>query len=336
MSLYLGRRLLAVVPVLALVLVMVFGLTRLIPGDPAVTLLGPGATNAQLNALRHQLHLDEPEARQFLSYVGGLAHGDFGTSLKTGQPISRALATRLPATIELSVTALLMALAVGIPFGVWAARRPEGPLDQALRLVALAGVSVPAFLLALGLQYAFGVWLGWLPVAGRTDPWEIRTGITGFVMLDAVLEGDGSALWDAIRHVLLPASVLASFLAATLSRFVRNTMIATMTSDYIRTARAKGLQERAVIVRHALRNAILPAVTVIGLQFGDMLGGAILTETVFSWPGLGRYTFEAIRNRDYPAIQGATLVFALMFVLTSLLVDLIALRLDPRLRRQSR
>ena len=328
-----SRRLVAVLPVLSLVLLITFGLTRLIPGDPAVTLLGPGATTEQIRALRHAMQLDRPQTEQLFAYVGGLAHGDFGRSLKTGRPIRVALAEKLPATIELSLAAIVIALVVGIPAGVVAARTPNGVLDSLLRLVSMVGVSVPAFLMALGLQYVFGVWLAWLPVAGRTSPWMIASPVTSFLLLDSILAGDVAALWDAIRHLVLPAVVLAGFLAATLSRFVRNAMVGVMSEDYIRTARAKGLAEGAIVRGHALRNAILPALPIIGLQFGDMLGGAILTETVFSWPGIGRYTFEAIRNRDYPVIQSTTLVFALMFIFTAIMVDLLAFRLDPRLRR---
>ncbi len=332
MTQYVLRRLLGLIPVLVLVLVIVFSLTRFIPGDPAVTLLGPGATTAQIEALRHQLRLDQPRTTQFLSYVWGLLHGDLGVSLKTGRPVLQDLAAKLPATLELSIVALLMAIAVGVPAGVHAARRPGALPDHLLRLVALTGVSVPAFVIAFALQDLFGAYLKCLPVAGRATPHLISQPITGFAILDALLRASPSDLLDAVRHIILPATVLAIFLAATLSRFIRNAMIHAMTEDYVRTAWAKGLDDHAVVYGHALRNALLPTLAVIGIQFGDMLGGAILTETIFSWPGIGRYTFEAIRNRDYPVIQSATLTFALMFMLTSLLVDMISVRLDPRLK----
>jgi ABC-type dipeptide/oligopeptide/nickel transport system permease component len=336
MTRYILGRLLSMTPVLTLVLVIVFALTRLIPGDPATTLLGPGATTAQIEALRHQLHLDQPPSTQFLSYVWGLLHGDLGVSLKTGRPVIEELAAKLPATLELSVVALAMAIAIGVPAGVHAALRPNSWTDQGLRLLALVGVSAPAFLIAFALQGLFGAWLQILPVAGRTTPYLVSRPITGFAIPDALLRGSPADLLDAVRHILLPAAVLAAFLAATLSRFVRGAMIEAMAEDYIRTARAKGLREPAVIYGHGLRNAMLPAIAVAGLQFGDMLGGAILTETVFSWPGVGRYTYEAIRNRDYPVIQSATLTFALLFMLTSLLADLISAALDPRLRERGR
>jgi ABC-type dipeptide/oligopeptide/nickel transport system permease component len=331
---YALRRLAALLPVLFLVLVIIFHLTRLIPGDPAVTLLGPGATAAQIAALREQLRLDEPLATQFLSYLGALLQGDFGRSLKTGGSVAREILLRLPATIELSVLALVVAIAIGIPLGVVSAIRANTGFDHAVRLVSLVGVSTPAFLLALLLQLGFGIGLGWLPISGRTSPFFLDDPVTGFAVLDGLLNGDGEAAWDAFLHLLLPTAVLAAFLAATLGRFVRNTMLETMGEDFIRTARAKGLPERSVFYVHALRNSLLPAVTVVGLKFAEMLGGAILTETVFAWPGVGRFMFDAIRNRDYPVIQGATLVFALMFMLVSLAVDLLQAALDPRIRRR--
>lgn len=331
---YALRRLGALLPVLFLVLVIIFHLTRFIPGDPAVTLLGPGATDVQIAALRAQLRLDEPMGMQFLSYLGGLLRGDLGVSLKTGAPVAQEILLRLPATIELSVLALLVAIVVGIPLGVVSAIRANTGFDHAVRLVSLLGVSMPAFLLALVLQLVFGIALGWLPISGRTSPFFLDDPVTGFAVIDGLINGDGEAAWDAFRHLLLPTTVLAAFLAATLGRFVRNTMLETMGEDYIRTARAKGLPERAVFFVHALRNSLLPAVTVVGLKFAEMLGGAILTETVFAWPGIGRFMFDAIRNRDYPVIQGATLVFALMFMLVSLAVDLIQALLDPRIRKR--
>ena len=330
---FLLRRLLALVPVMALVLVIVFSLVRIIPGDPAVMLLGPGATDAQITALRAQLLLDRPVLVQFADYVTGLLHGDLGTSLKTGAPVLAELMQRLPATLELSVLATLLAILVGVPVGVMSALRPNGTFDHAARIVSLVGVSMPAFLLALILQLVFAIWLGWLPVSGRADAFTALPHVTGFAILDAMLARDWAALRGAASHAVLPTIVLAAVLAATLGRFIRNTMLETLGEDYVRTARAKGLTRRAVVVDHALRNSLLPALTVIGLKFAEMLGGAILTETVFSWPGIGRYMFEAIRNRDFPVIQGATLVFAVIYVSASLCVDLVHGALDPRIRK---
>ncbi|MFF2327123.1 MULTISPECIES: ABC transporter permease [unclassified Streptomyces] len=332
MSRFIVRRLLALIPMLFLVLVIVFSLVRLIPGDPAVSLMGPGATQQQIDALRDQLGLDQPVLMQFFTYVGDVLRGDLGVSLKTGQPVADEIASRLPATLELSVMALLVAVVVGIPIGVLSAVRSNTSADHVIRLVSLLGVSMPAFLLALLLQIVFGTALGWLPVSGRLDPTIIDEPVTGFAVLDGIIAGDWAAVGSAVEHLILPTIVLAAFLAASIGRYVRSTMLDTMGEDYIRTARAKGLGRGAVVLGHGLRNSLLPTVTVIGLQFADMLGGAILTETVFSWPGIGRYMFEAINTRDYPVIQGATLVFALLFVITSIVVDVLYGVLDPRVR----
>lgn len=331
---FLLRRLVALIPVLALVLVIVFSLVRLIPGDPAVTLLGPGATDQQIAALRAQMRLDEPVFIQFFDYVLGLFHGDLGTSLKSGAPVLQEILLRLPATLELSISATLVAILVGIPIGVLSATRPNSLFDHFTRVFSLVGVSMPAFLLALILQLIFATYLGWLPVSGRMSPYITVPPVTGFAVLDGIITGNWNAAWSAIQHLVLPTAVLAAFLAATLGRFVRNTMLEVMSEDFIRTARAKGLSRSQVVLEHGLRNSLLPAITVIGLKFAEMLGGAILTETIFAWPGIGRFMFEAIKNRDYPVIQGTTLVFSLLFVLTSVLVDLLYGVLDPRVRKR--
>jgi peptide/nickel transport system permease protein len=334
MASFLLRRLLALIPVLALVLVIVFSLVRLIPGDPAVTLLGPGATDQQIAALRDQMRLDEPVYLQFLNYAGGLFRGDFGTSLKSGAPVLDEILLRLPATLELSICATLVAILFGVPIGVLSATRPNSMFDHATRIFSLVGVSMPAFLLALILQLIFATYLGWLPVSGRMSPYIVMQPITGFAILDGLITGNWQAAWSAVQYLVLPTAVLAAFLAATLGRFVRNTMLEVMSEDFIRTARAKGLSKAQVVLEHGLRNSLLPAITVIGLKFAEMLGGAILTETIFAWPGIGRFMFEAIKNRDYPVIQGTTLVFSLLFVLTSILVDLLYGVLDPRVRKR--
>lgn len=334
MASFILRRLIALVPVMGIVLVIVFSLVRMIPGDPAVTLLGPGATQEQINTLRAQLDLDQPVILQFVHYVLGLFTGDLGLSLKSGQPVLSEILSRLPATIELSVLAVLVAIVIGIPLGVLSAVRPNSLFDHLTRIVSLIGVSMPAFLLALILQLVFATSLGWLPVSGRMSSFVTAETVTGFAVLDAIITGNGAAFWSALQHLILPTAVLAAFLAATLGRFVRNTMLDVMGEDFIRTARAKGLPSRNVVLDHGLRNSLLPAVTIIGLKFAEMLGGAILTETIFAWPGIGRYMFEAIKNRDYPVIQGTTLVFALLFVLTSIVVDLLYGVLDPRVRKK--
>jgi ABC-type dipeptide/oligopeptide/nickel transport system permease component len=331
---FLLRRLIGLIPVLSIVLVIAFSLVRLIPGDPAVTLLGPGATSEQIAALREQLHLDRPVFLQFTDYLLGLAHGDLGLSLKSGEPVLHEILARLPATIELSVLAVLVAIIVGIPLGVLSAVKANTLFDHILRVVSLMGVSMPAFLLALVLQLIFATHLGWLPVSGRLDAYLTVEPVTGFIILDSLIAGNPAAALSGLAHLVLPVTVLALFLAATLARFVRNTMLEVMGEDFIRTATAKGLHRHQVVLKHGLLNSLMPALTVIGLKFAEMLGGAILTETVFSWPGIGRYMFEAIKNRDYPVIQGTTLVFALLFVTTSIIVDLLYGVLDPRIRRR--
>lgn len=334
MASFLLRRLVALIPVLILVLVIVFSLVRLIPGDPAVTLLGPGATDQQIAALRAQMRLDEPVYLQFINYVGGLFRGDMGISLKSGAPVLNEIMLRLPATLELAVCATLAAILFGIPIGVLSATRPNSMFDHFTRVFSLVGVSMPAFLLALILQLIFATYLGWLPVSGRLSPYIIMQPITGFAIVDGIITGQWDVVASAIRYLILPTAVLTAFLAATLGRFVRNTMLEVMSEDFIRTARAKGLSRSQVILEHGLRNSLLPAVTIIGLKFAEMLGGAILTETIFAWPGIGRFMFEAIRNRDYPVIQGTTLIFSLLFMLTSVLVDLLYGVLDPRVRKR--
>ncbi|MBP2561865.1 peptide/nickel transport system permease protein [Neorhizobium galegae] len=334
MASFIIRRLIALIPVMCIVLVIVFSLVRLIPGDPAVTLLGPGAAQEQIDALRAQLDLDQPVILQFANYVFGLLQGDLGFSLKSGQPVTNEILMRLPATIELSVLAVIVAIIFGIPIGVLSAVRPNSIFDHITRVVSLIGVSMPAFLLALILQLIFATYLGWLPVSGRMSSFLTAETVTGFAILDGIITGNFAAAWSAVQHLVLPTAVLAAFLAATLGRFVRNTMLDVMGEDFIRTARAKGLRRSDVVLNHGLRNSLLPAITVIGLKFAEMLGGAILTETIFAWPGIGRYMFEAIKNRDYPVIQGTTLVFALIFVLTSIIVDLLYGVLDPRVRKR--
>lgn len=331
---YFIRRIGALLPVLAIVLVMVFSLVRLIPGDPAVTLLGPGATDSQIAALRAQMNLDAPLWYQLTSYVGGVLQGDLGVSLKSGKPVADEILQRLPATLEISVIAVIVAVIVGTPLGVLSAVRANTMPDHILRVVSLTGVSLPAFLLALLLQLTFSTWLGWLPVSGRISSYYFFDEVTGFILIDAWLSGEAGAVMSALLHAVLPVTVLAAFLAATLSRFIRASMLEVLEEDFVRTAKAKGLHRHTVVYTHALRNSLLPAVTVVGLKFAEMLGGAILTETVFAWPGIGRYMFEAIQNRDYPVIQGATLVFALLFMLVTLIVDLLYAALDPRVRRK--
>ncbi|MBS0961245.1 ABC transporter permease [Acetobacter thailandicus] len=327
-----ARRFMETIPVLVLVLLTVFGLTHLIPGNPATMLLGPDATEQQINTLRHELHLDAPLYSQFFSYLQLLLHGNLGLSLRTGRPVAESLTLYLPATAELALVSLFFAVLIGLPLGLIAATRPKGTANYILQFYSVCGVSVPAFLLAFFLQIIFCSWLNWLPVAERSSAFAPDNMTTGFALFKALGHIDGPAIRDLAAHILLPSLVLGTFIAATLARFLRNTMKEVLSSDYILTAQAKGLRRSQIILSHALPNAIGPAIMVLGVQFGDMLGGAILTETVFSWPGIGRYMFESIRARDYAAIQSTTLVFSLIFMGVSLLADFITAMIDPRLR----
>lgn len=332
MKTFILRRTLAALPVLLLVLLLIFSLSRAIPGDPAASLLGPEASNAQIAALRLQLRLDEPLYSQFVTYLGGVLQGNLGTSLKSGQPVLDEVLQRLPATLELTVLATLLAVLLGVPLGIYAALRCGTWVDHLIRLLSLAGVSTPAFVTALILQTLFSIHLGWLPISGRSSPWWVDEPITGLVLVDFVLRGNWAGAGDALLHMIMPTCVLALFLAAVIGRYIRNSLLETLGENYIRTARAKGIGEATVVWVHALRNSLLPAITIVGLHFAEMLGGAILTETVFAWPGIGRYMLDAIHNRDYPVIQGTTLVFALLYMGVSLLVDLLYAAADPRLR----
>jgi peptide/nickel transport system permease protein len=329
---FIVRRLLSALPAILLVVVIIFSVVRLTPGDPAAALLGPGATDQQIEKLREQLDLDEPVTQQFLSYIGGLLRGDLGRSLRTGQPIRDELMQRLPATIELSVTAMLIALVLGIPIGILSGTLPNTVIDHVVRLLSLIGVSAPAFWIALLFQVVFAIYLDILPVSGRLGVMLEMEPITGALVLDGLLRGRLDVVWNTFRHLMLPASVLAAFYGAMIARFLRASVREQINEDYVRTAYAKGLGRETVFLVHVLRNSLLPVLTVIGLKFAELLGGAILTETVFSWPGMGRYIYKAIQNRDYPVIQGGALFFTMIYVLSSLIVDILYGVLDPRIR----
>ncbi|RMG29406.1 MAG: ABC transporter permease [Gammaproteobacteria bacterium] len=286
------------------VVTLVFFLIHWIPGDPVDVMLGESATPSDRAALRHRLGLDLPLYRQYLRYLHSLAHLHLGTSLHDRRPVGDLIAERLPATVELAGVALLITLAIAFPLGTFAAARHHTPWDRAAMTFSLLGVSIPNFWLGPLLILVFSLWLGWFPVSGR--------------------EGAGS--------VVLPALTLGTSLAAILSRMIRSSLLDVLGEDYVRTARAKGLDDRRVLWRHALPNALLPVVTVIGLQLGSLLAGAVITETIFSWPGIGLLTIEAIQRRDYPVVQGCILFISLAYVGVNLLTDLLYRRIDPRIR----
>jgi ABC-type dipeptide/oligopeptide/nickel transport system permease component len=322
---YVVRRLLLLVPVLVGIVAVVFFLVHLIPGDPATVLLGPeNATPAAVRALRHALGLDRPLGVQFLLYVMRAARGNLGTSIFQHVPVAALVGQHLPATLELTVSALLVSTVLGTAAGVAAAVRRGSLVDVAGSVLAQLGVSMPVFWLGILLILWFAVDLRWLPSFGRGAPLLWALG-------QAVL-GQPAPLLDALRHLALPALTLGVGQAALLSRMVRSALIEALQQDYVRTARAKGVPPGRLVLRHALRNALLPVVTIVGLQFGSLLGGAVLTETIFGWPGLGQLLVTAIGQRDFPIVQGSTLVTALLFSLVTLAVDVLYAAIDPRIR----
>jgi peptide/nickel transport system permease protein len=336
MARYIARRLLNLIPVLLGITLLVFVFLHLIPGDPAVVMAGERATPDQVAALREQLGLNKPLPLQYLVFLGNLLRFNFGTSIITGVPIAEEIRIRWPATFELSVAAMLVAVILGIPAGVLAAVRKNSAVDNLTMSGSLLGVSLPVYWLGLLLVYLFAVNLHWLPPSGRLsiDAGFNFKSITGFYVLDALLQGNFRVLKDVLAHLVLPALTLGTIPLAILARITRSAMLEVLSQDYIRTARAKGLLERWVIFKHALKNALLPVVTIIGLQFGTLLGGAILTETIFSWPGIGSWIYEGILSRDYPVVQGGVVFVAIAFVLINLLVDLSYAFLDPRIQYQ--
>ena len=327
-----ARRIAESVPVLVGVSIVVFLFLRLIPGDPALVLLGERANEQGIQRMRDAMGLNQPLHVQYWRFADRLAHGDLGRSIRTGRPVLEEAAGRFPATIELGVTALTIAVVIGVGGGVVSATWRGSVVDHAARVFSLVGISMPIFWLGLVLIWLFAVQLQWLPSDGRLDATTRYAPLTGFVLLDAALQGRGDLAVTALRHLVLPALALSTVPMAIIARMTRSSMLEVLRQDYIRTARAKGLKEYLVTTRHALKNASLPVVTIIGLQVGFLLSGAILTETIFSWPGIGRWVFEAILNRDYPVVQGITLVVAFIFVAVNLLVDVLYAALDPRIR----
>jgi len=300
---YLVRRLLRIIPTLFGILLIVFLMIRLVPGDPARIMAGEQATAEDVENLRRQLGLDKPIHTQFLIYLASLLQGDLGISLRTRQPVMSEILTRFPATLELSVAGMFVSILIGVPAGVISAVRRYSISDNIAMLIALFGLCTPAFWLGLMLILLFSVTLGWLPAAER----------------------------GGIEHLILPAITVGMVSTAIITRQTRSSMLEVITQDYITTARAKGNPEKVVILKHALKNALIPVVTIAGLQFGTLLGGAILTETVFAWPGIGRLLVDSIFARDYPVVQGVVLFFSLSFVLVNLFVDILYAYLDPRI-----
>lgn len=300
------QRLLYTLPALWLILTIVFFMIHIVPGDPVLQMLGQDARVEDLAQLRHSLGLDQPLGVQYVRYFAGLARGDWGQSVRFAAPVRPIVLQRFPATLELSLAALAVCIAIAIPAGVFSARRRGSRTDRATSVLTLLGLSLPNFALGPILILVFSIEIGWLPVSGR----------------------------GGISHLILPAATLGAALAAILTRMVRGSMIEELSSDYVRTARAKGISETAVLFRHAFPNALIPVITIVGLQFGSLLAGTIVTETIFSWPGIGRLAVQAISARDYPLLQGCILIIALSYVAVNLLTDLVYAIVDPRVRLQ--
>lgn len=315
------------------VTIMTFVLSHVVPADPVLALVGDHAPQSVVNQVRAEFGLDKPLDVQFVSYMDNLVHGNLGESIADNRPVSQDIAQYLPATIELSTAAIILSILVGIPVGVLAAVYRGRWEDQISRILALMGVSFPVFFTALVLLAIFYVKLGWLPGPGQLGTYtQVPPHITGMVVVDAILSGDWPAVWDGLRHLVMPAVALGWGTAAIIARMTRSSLLEVLGADYIRTARAKGVLEARVILSHALRNSLIPTVTVIGLAYGGLLQGAVLTETIFSWPGIGRYATISVTNVDVPAVLGVTLVAALIYSIANLLVDLVYAYLDPRIR----
>ncbi|MDX2216592.1 MAG: ABC transporter permease [Oculatellaceae cyanobacterium bins.114] len=331
---YILRRILSLIPVLFGITLLVFLFLHLIPGDPALVLGGERATPEQVEAIRETLGLNKPLPVQYLAFLSQILHLDLGRSIITGIPIAEEIRLRWPATFELSVAAMLLAVLLGVPAGILAAIRKNGWVDNLTMTSSLVGVSMPVYWLGLLLIYLFAVNLRWLPPSGRlgiNEGFDFNV-LTGFYAFDALVQFNWPVLGNVIAHLILPALTLSTIPLAIVARITRSAMLEVLAQDYIRTARAKGLLERWVISKHALKNALLPVITIIGLQFGTLLSGAILTETIFSWPGIGSWVYEGILARDYPVVQGGVIFVAIVFVLLNLLTDLSYAFLDPRIQ----
>ena len=326
------RRLILLVPILLGLSILVFLWIRALPGGPAQALLGERATEQAIAQIEHEYGLDKPIYVQYWRYLKTVIKGDFGSSVTTRRDVTEELRQKFPATVELAIAAMFFSTFFGIPLGFFAAKRYGGAFDHFSLVASLIGVSIPVFFLAIILKYIFAVQLGWLPTVGRIDVLIELEHPTNFYVIDAILAGDPQALWDVLKHLILPAVALGSIPLAIIARITRAAVLDVQNEDYVRTARAKGMPPGVVDRRHVLRNAMLPIVTIIGLQVGFLLAGAVLTETVFAWPGIGTWLVDAIESRNYPVLQGGILFVALVFVVVNLLVDVSYAFLNPRIR----
>ena len=333
---FLLRRAGLVVPTFLGITLLVFSLIHMIPGNAVEALSGErGMDPARYARLLHEFGLDQPLYVQYLAYLGKLLKGDLGFSIITHEPVVREFLTLFPATLELSFCAMLLAMSIGLPAGILAALKRNTFLDYSVMGVSLTGYSMPIFWWALLLILLFSVTLGWTPVSGRIDILFDLPPVTGFMLIDSLLSGEQGAFKSALSHLILPTIALGTIPLAVIARMTRSAMLEVLREDYVRTARAKGLSRFRVIGIHALRNALIPVITVIGLQVGTLLAGAILTETIFSWPGIGKWLVEAIHRRDYPVVQGGILLSASIIILVNLVVDILYGVINPRIRRSA-
>jgi len=329
------KRLALVVPTFLGITLLVFSLIRLLPGDPVEALSGErGMDPARYQRLLHEFGLDRPLPVQYADYLWKAVHGDLGFSTITHEPVFREFIARFPATIELSLCAMLLALMIGLPAGIFAAVKRNTVWDYSVMGASLTGYSMPIFWWGLLLILTFSVWLGWTPVSGRIAIQFDIPPVTGFMLVDALLSSDKGAFKSALSHLVLPSIALGTIPLAVIARMTRSSMLEVLREDYVRTARAKGASTLRVVGVHALRNALIPVVTTIGLQVGTLLAGAILTETIFSWPGIGKWLVEAIHRRDYPAVQGGILMSATVIIGVNLIVDMLYGVINPRIRYQ--
>jgi peptide/nickel transport system permease protein len=331
MTTYIARRVLLLIPLLFGISLVTFIGMHVIPGDASSALTGQGVTAADIARVRRQLHLDQPIVVQYGYFLAGIVHGDFGISLRTHDPVMQDVAQALPTTIQLTVAALVIAVVVGVSAGIFAATHRGSFLDTISMSTVLVGVSMPVFWTGILLLILFGATLQWLPIGGTLDNSVTLHRITGMTVLDSLLTGNVDALRSSVQHLILPAVTLALFPMASISRMTRTTMVEELGADHVRTARAKGLPRGAVVWKHALRNALIPVVTLIGLQLGLLLSGAVLTETVFALPGIGQLAVTSILYRDYPVVQGVVIIAAFLFVIVNLGVDVLYALLNPRI-----
>ena len=333
MGKFILRRLLLLIPILFGLTLIIFVLARLLPGDPASAILGERATPEGLARVREALGLDRPLIEQYWMYISGFARLDLGSSFLTNRNVTDDFLQRFPATIELSIAAMAFALSLGIPLGLMTAKRRGGWVDQLGNVVSLVGISIPIFFLGLMLKWLFAIQFPILPDSGRIDLIEYSIPrVTNFMTIDAMIAGDWGGVMDALRHLVLPGIALGTIPLAIIMRITRASVVDVLNEDYVRTAYAKGLPEGTIDGRHVLRNAMLPVVTVIGLQTGLLLGGAILTETIFGWAGVGKWIYDAVVNSDYQVIQSGVMLLALIFILVNLIVDVSYALLNPRIR----